>query len=164
MSETAEGWARVLTAFEDWISYEAEEFGPWTGYFNLENLRSLTSREILGWMHKMQDELIPGRVDMCQGAAVALEDFLPYMPGDEARNTVRSMIDLTQLIQDSMLGMSDQFGRMMEEYKTEGLEEAIHYLRGIIDTEEEIRHQMSLFSQGFAKLGTLGLEIPEEML
>ncbi|MBD3405132.1 MAG: hypothetical protein GF411_03230 [Candidatus Lokiarchaeota archaeon] len=164
MAETAEGWARVLTAFENWIDYEASEFGPWTGYFNLENLRSLTSKERLGWMHKMQEELIPGRVDVCQSAGVALEDFLPYMPGEEARNTVRSMIDLTQIIQDSMLGMSDQFARMMDEYKTEGLDEAIHYLRGIIDSEEEIRHQMSLYSQGFAKLAALGLEIPEEML
>ena len=88
MSRTAEGWHRVLGAFDNWITYESTEFGPWTGYFSLENLRSLTSEERLGWMHSMYDEVIPGRVKICREASVALEDFLPYMPDEDAVQVV----------------------------------------------------------------------------
>ncbi|MHA2380036.1 MAG: hypothetical protein ACXADS_12250 [Candidatus Thorarchaeota archaeon] len=163
MSKTDEGWHRVLGAFDNWISYESTEFGPWTGYFSLENLRTLTSEERLGWMHSMYDETIPGRVEICREASVALEDFLPYMPDDDAAEVVQSMIDLSVVIRNLMLRMSDTVYSMMEEYRESGLDEISSYLSSIKDTEEEIRHSMSLYSQGFAKLGSMGLEIPEEI-
>jgi hypothetical protein len=163
MSETAEGWRRVLGAFDNWIYYESSEFGPWTGYFSLENLRDLTSEERLGWMHSMYDEIIPGRVEKAKDTAVALEDFMPYMPDPDAREVVQSMIDLSDVIQGGMLRMSDVIHTMMDEYKTSGLEEIVPYLTSLAEIEEDIRHHMSLYSQGFSKLGSLGLEIPDEM-
>jgi hypothetical protein len=163
MSETAEGWHRVLGAFDNWIHYESSEFGPWTGYFSLENLRGLTSEERLGWMHSMFDEIIPGRVEKTIETGVALEDFMPYMPDSDARGVVQSMIDLSEVIQGSMLRMSDVIHNMMNEYRKSGLEEIVPYLSSLADIEEDIRHHMSLYSQGFAKLGSLGLEIPEEL-
>ena len=125
MAEITEGWKLVLNAFDEWINYESTEFGPWTGYFSLENLRALTHEERLGWMHSMVDEIIPGRVAKCKDAGVALEDFLPYMPDADALETVRSMIDLNIVIHDSMLRMSDILASMMTEYETGGLEEII---------------------------------------
>lgn len=163
MSRTAEGWHRVLSAFDDWITYESTEFGPWTGYFSLENLRTLTSEERLGWMHSMYDEVIPGRVEICRDASVALEDFLPYMPDEDAVQVVQSMIDLSVVIRDLMLGMSDTVYSMMEEYKESGLDEIARYLSSITEIEEEIRHNMSLYSQGFTKLGSFGLEVPDDI-
>ncbi len=163
MSETAEGWRRVLNAFDDWIAYEANEFGPWTAYFSLENLHDLTDKERLGWMHKMLEEVIPGRIDKCKEASVALEDFLPYMPDAAAIETVRSMIDLAFLLQDSMMAMSDIIAEMIDAYKEGGLDEIIHYLSSVAEAEEDIRHHMSLFSQGFGKLKSLGLEMPDEL-
>ena len=46
---------------------------------------------------------------------------------------------------------------------TSGLEEIVPYLASLAEIEEDIRHHMSLYSQGFSKLGSLGLEIPDEM-
>ena len=156
-----EGWHRVLKAFEDWIEYETSEFGPYTGYFSLENLRDLTSKERISWMQSMYDEIIPGRVEMCRKAGVAFEDFLPYMPDPNARDIVRSMIDLTQVLSDEMLGMSDTMHSMKEEYESGGLEEIVPYLTDLADSEESIRHHMSLFSEGFGKLRSMGLEMPD---
>lgn len=164
MSESAEGWGRVLKAFDDWISYESSEFAPWTAYFSPENLRDLTDKERMGWMHSMYSEVIPGRVESCKSVAVAFEDFLPYMPDPASQETVRSMIDLSTRIQDSMRGMSDVITTMMEEYKVGGLDEAFHYLSSLADAEEDIRHHMTLYSAGFRKLKKLGLTIPEEMM
>jgi hypothetical protein len=160
MSEQ-EGWRRVLDAFEDWIYYESSEFGPYTSYFSLESLRDLTSKERIGWMQSMYDEIIPGRVEKCRNAGVAFEDFLPYMPDPKAREVVQSMIDLTQVLSDDMLSMSDTIHSMKEEYESGGLEEIIPYLTDLADGEESIRHHMSLFSQGFGKLRSMGLEMPD---
>ncbi len=162
MSETDEGWRRVLTAFDDWISYEGSEFMPWTGYFSLEGLRDLTHQERIGWMHNMVDEIIPSRIDRCREAGVALEDFLPYMPNPETIETVRSMIDLNVTLQDLMLRMSDIFANMLDEYKSGGMDEIVVYLESIASCEEEIRHHMSLYSKGFGKLQALGLTIPDD--
>ena len=156
-----DGWRRVLDAFEDWIYYESTEFGPYTGYFSLENLRDLTSKERISWMQSMYDEIIPGRVDKCRNAGVAFEDFLPYMPDPTAREVVQSMIDLTQVIADEMLGMSDTIHSMKEEHESGGFEEIMPFLTDLADTEESIRHHMSLFSQGFGKLRRMGLEMPD---
>ena len=163
MSETAEGWRRVLSAFDSWIEYESMEFAPWTGYFSMENLRNLTDAERLGWMHSMVDEIIPGRIEKCREAAVALEDFLPYMPDASARDTVQSMIDLNTVLRDGMMQMSDVLGNMKEEYRQGGLDEVTPHLSELIDIEEDIRHHMSLYSKGFAKLRSLGLEIPDDL-
>ena len=160
MSEK-EGWHRVLKAFEDWIYYESTEFGPYTGYFSLENLRDLTSKERISWMQSMYDEIIPGRVDKCRNAGVAFEDFLPYMPDPQAREVVQSMIDLTQVLSDDILGMSDTIHSMKEEYESSGLDEIVPFLSDLADAEENIRHHMSLFSQGFGKLRSMGLEMPD---
>ena len=160
MSEQ-EGWHRVLNAFEDWISYETSEFGPYTGYFSLENLRDLTSKERIQWMQSMYDEIIPGRVEKCRNAGVAFEDFLPYMPDPSAKEVVQSMMDLTHVISDDMLVMSDTMHSMKEEYESGGFEEIIPFLTDLADSEESIRHHMSLFSQGFNKLRSLGLEMPD---
>ncbi len=156
-----DGWRRVLDAFEDWIYFESTEFGPYTGYFSLENLRDLTSRERISWMQSMYDEIIPGRVEKCRNAGVAFEDFLPYMPDPDAREVVQSMIDLTQVLSDEMLGMSDTIHSMKEEYEAEGFEELVPFLTNLADAEESIRHHMSLFSQGFGKLRSMGLEMPD---
>jgi hypothetical protein len=156
-----EGWLRVLKAFEDWISYESTEFGPYTGYFSLENLRDLTSQERIGWMHSMYEEIIPGRVERCKAAQVAFEDFLPYMPDPAARDVVQSMIDLTLVLAGDILGMSDTIHSMKEEYQASGMDEVVPYLSDLADTEENIRHHMSLFSQGFGKLRSMGLEMPD---
>ncbi len=156
-----DGWRRVLDAFEDWIYFESTEFGPYTGYFSLENLRDLTSRERISWMQSMYDEIIPGRVEKCRNAGVAFEDFLPYMPDPVAREVVQSMIDLTQVLSDEMLGMSDTIHSMKEEYEAGGLEELVPFLSDLADAEESIRHHMSLFSQGFGKLRRMGLEMPD---
>ena len=161
MSETAEGWHRVLVAFEDWIEYETTEFGPWTSYFSLDTLRGLTVKETTSWIQRMQEEIIPGRIEKCQEAGVALEDFLPYMPDPNARHTVQSMIDLNSLLQDHMLGMSDIFSTMIEDFKKGGLEEIKGHLSSLAESEEDIRHHMSLYSQGFRKLRSLGLEMPD---
>lgn len=163
MSETEDAWKRVLAAFDDWIYYESSEFAPWTGYFSIESLRDLTNEERLGWMHSMIDEIIPDRVGKCKDAGVALEDFLPYMPDSDAVETVNRMIDLSGLLQDLMLRMSDIIGTMMESYKHGGLDDIFPSLEGLADAEEEIRHHMSLFSQGFGKLRSLGLEMPEDL-
>jgi hypothetical protein len=160
MSEQ-EGWHRVLNVFEDWIYYESTEFGPYTGYFSLENLRDLTSNERIRWMQSMYDEIIPGRVEKCRNAGVAFEDFIPYMPDSAAREVVQSMIDLTQVLSDEMLGMSDIIHSMKEEYESGGLEEVLPFLSDLADAEESIRHHMSLFSQGFGKLRSMGLEMPD---
>ncbi len=156
-----DGWRRVLDAFENWIYYESTEFGPYTAYFSLENLQDLTSRERISWMQSMYDEIIPGRVEKCRNAGVAFEDFLPYMPDPAAREVVQSMIDLTQVLSDEMLGMSDTMHSMKEEYESGGLEELVSFLTDLADAEESIRHHMSLFSQGFGKLRSMGLEMPE---
>ncbi|MBN2228770.1 MAG: hypothetical protein JW779_04180 [Candidatus Thorarchaeota archaeon] len=161
MSEEEFGWKRVLQAFDDWISYEAEEFGPYTGYFSLENLRDLMHVERLSWMHSMVDEIIPGRIDKCREAAVAFEDFMPYMPDPDAREIVQSMIELSQVIEDAMLAMSDTISSMKDDYEEGGMDEIVTYLSDLADGEENIRHHMSLFSQGFAKLRNLGLEMPD---
>jgi hypothetical protein len=163
MSETEDAWRKVLAAFDDWIYYESSEFGPWTGYFSIENLRGLTDQERLGWMHSMIDEIIPGRVDKCRDAGVALEDFLPYMPDADAKETVRSMLDLNSLLRNSMLRMSDIISEMIDQYGAGGLDEIVPSLETVAGAEEDIRHHMSLFSKGFGKLKTLGLEIPEDM-
>lgn len=160
MSEQ-DGWRRVLDAFEEWIFYESTEFGPYTGYFSLENLRDLTSKERISWMQSMYDEIIPRRVDRCRTAGVAFEDFLPYMPDSTAREVVQSMIDLTQVLTDEMLAMSDTIHSMKEEYESGGFEEIVPFLTNLADTEESIRHHMSLFSQGFGKLRRMGLEMPD---
>ncbi len=156
-----DGWRRVLDAFEDWIYFESTEFGPYTGYFSLENLRDLTSRERISWMQSMYDEIIPGRVEKCRNAGVAFEDFLPYMPDPDAREVVQSMIDLTQVLSDEMLGMSDTIHSMKEEYEAGEFEELVPFLTDLADAEESIRHHMSLFSQGFGKLRSMGLEMPD---
>ncbi|MHA2025882.1 MAG: hypothetical protein ACW98U_08265 [Candidatus Thorarchaeota archaeon] len=156
-----DGWRRVLKAFEDWISYESKEFGPYTGYFSLENLRDLTSQERIGWMHSMYEEIIPGRVERCRAAQIAFEDFLPYMPDPAARDVVQSMIDLTLVLAGDILGMSDTIHSMKEEYEASGMDEIVPYLSDLADTEENIRHHMSLFSQGFGKLRAMGLEMPD---
>jgi hypothetical protein len=160
MSEQ-EGWRRVLKAFEEWIYYESTEFGPYTGYFSLENLRDLTSKERISWMQSMYDEIIPGRVERCRSAGVAFEDFLPYMPDPKAREVVQSMIDLTQVLSDDILSMSDTIHSMNEEYQSSGLDEIVPFLTDLAETEEGIRHHMSLFSQGFGKLRSMGLEMPD---
>lgn len=161
MSEADEGWHRVIKAFEDWIYFESSEYGPYTSYFSLESLRDLTHQERIGWMHQMYDETIPGRVDYTRKVKVSFEDFLPYMPDTAAIETVQSMIDLAQVIEDSILGMSDAVHAMLEEYKDGGMEEIAPHLITLSEAEENIRHHMSLFSQGFGKLKTLGLEMPE---
>jgi hypothetical protein len=161
MSESELGWRRVLKAFDEWIFYESSEFGPYTGYFSLENLRDLMHVERISWMSSMVDEIIPGRVDRCREAGVAFEDFLPYMPDPDAREVVQSMIDLTQVIEDAMLAMSDTISSMKDDYVDGGLDEIVSYLSELADSEENIRHHMSLFSQGFAKLRSLGLEMPD---
>lgn len=160
MSEQ-DGWRRVLDAFEEWIYYESTEFGPYTGYFSLDNLRDLTSKERISWMQSMYDEIIPGRVDRCRYAGVAFEDFLPYMPDSTAREVVQSMIDITQVLKDEMLAMSDTIHSMKEEYESGGFEEIVPFLTNLADAEESIRHHMSLFSQGFSKLRRMGLEMPD---
>ncbi|MDF1538392.1 MAG: hypothetical protein P1Q69_05775 [Candidatus Thorarchaeota archaeon] len=164
MSETAEGWRRVLAAFDDWITYESTEFMPWTGYFSEEGLRGLTNAETIAWMNNMISEIIPGRVDKCREAGVALEDFLPYMPNPETQETVRSMIDLNSRLQDTILAMSDGMSNMLDEFLAGGLEEIAGSLEAIATTEEDIRHHMSLYSQGFGRLQSLGLEIPDDFL
>ena len=164
MDEMAEGWKRVLDAFEVWIQYEGTEFMPWTGYFSMENLRDLTDPERIAWMNNMIDEIVPKRVDKCREAGVALEDFLPYMPGPDALDIVRSMIELNERIQEAMLHMSDTFNLMLEVHRSLGFEEIAHYLQTLADSEEDIRHHMSLYSQGFGKLQSMGLVIPDEML
>ena len=163
MSDTGEGWKRVLDAFEDWIHYESTEFAPWTGYFSLENLRNLTDEERKGWLNSMVDEIIPGRVDSCRQAGVALEDFLPFMPHEEAKETVQSMISLNGVIQDLILVMSDSICEMIDEYDSQGLDGIIMHLPTLTEMEEEIRHHMSLYSKGFAKLRSLGLEMPDSL-
>ncbi len=162
MTENAEEWKRVLDAFNEWIEYETTGFGPWTGYFSTENLRTLTDEERLGWMYHMRDEIIPNRVDHCQLAGVALEDFLPFMPDMDAIEVVRSMIRLNHIIQDSMLKMSDVFDNMIDAYRSGGFDEIVPLLEQLIEIEEDIRHHMSLYSKGFAKLRSLGLYVPEE--
>ncbi len=162
MSDTEEGWKRVLAAFDDWIDYEVSEFGPWTAYFSRENLESLTDNERLGWMHSMYDKVIPGRVDACRNVRVALEDFLPHMPDPDSIQTVRSMLDLSVVIEELMLRMSDIIADMLESYSGGGLADISSQLRGLAEAEEEIRHHMSVYSQGFARLRALGLEVPEE--
>ena len=107
MAESVEGWKRVLKAFDDWITYETTEFGPNTSYFSLANLRDITHSERIGWMNSMYIDIIPGRVQSCKNASVAFEDFIPYMPDPEARAVVQSMIDLTKVLTDDMLAMSD---------------------------------------------------------
>ncbi len=164
MDEMAIGWKRVLDAFELWIQYEGNEFMPWTGYFNMENLRDLTSKERVAWMDNMVDEIIPTRVGKCQEAGVALEDFLPYMPGPDELEIVRSMIELNGRIYEAILRMSDTISLMLEVHKSLGFEEIAHYLKMLAESEEDIRHHMSLYSQGFGKLQSLGLVIPDEML
>jgi len=161
MSESETGWQRVLKAFDEWIYYESSEFGPYTGYFSLENLRDLMHVERSSWMGSMIDEIIPGRIERCREAAVAFEDFLPYMPDPDAREVVQSMIDLCDVIKDDMLAMSDTFSSMKDDYEEGGLDEIVGYLSDLADNEENIRHHMSLFSQGFAKLKSLGLEMPD---
>jgi hypothetical protein len=161
MSDTAEGWTRVLKAFDDWIEYETTEFGPWTGYFSVENLRGLTDKERLSWMGSMVDEIIPGRIGSCRSAGVALEDFLPYMPDAAAIETVRSMIDLNLVLQEGMMKMSDAVSRMADEYRVGGLDELGVHLNELKEIEEDIRHHMSLYSKGFSRLRSLGLEIPD---
>ena len=161
MSEADEGWRRVLAAFEDWIAYESTEYGPYTGYFSLDSLRDLTHKERLGWMHSMYEEIIPGRVERCKAAKVAFEDFLPYMPDSDAIEVVQSMIDLSEVIADAMLALSDSVHSMQEEYIDGDLDEVVPYLTEIAETEENIRHHMSLFSGGFGKLRAMGLEMPD---
>ncbi len=161
MSESELGWQRVLKAFDEWIFYESSEFGPYTGYFSLENLRDLMHVERVSWMSSMVDDIIPGRIDMCRGVTVAFEDFLPYMPDPDAREVVQSMIDLSQVIESDMLAMSDTISSMKDEYEEGGLDEIVGYLSDLADSEESIRHHMSLFSQGFARLKNLGLEMPD---
>ncbi len=161
MSESELGWQRVLKAFDKWINYESSEFGPYTGYFSLENLRDLMDVERISWMHSMIDEIIPGRIERCREVAVAFEDFLPYMPDPAAREVVQSMIDLSEVIKDDMLAMSDTFSNMRDDYEEGGIDEIVSYLSELADSEENIRHHMSLFSQGFAKLRSLGLEMPD---
>jgi hypothetical protein len=163
MSDISEGWKRVLDAFEEWIHYESTEFAPWTGYFSLETLRNLTDNERIGWLRSMVYEIIPGRVDSCRHAGVALEDFLPYMPHEEAIETVQSMITLNGVIQGLILGMSDTISIMIEEYQSQGIDGIISHLSTLAETEEEIRHHMSLYSKGFAKLRSLGLEMPDSL-
>lgn len=161
MSESELGWQRVLKVFDEWIYYESSEYGPYTGYFSLENLRDLMHGERLSWMSSMIDEIIPGRIDRCREAAVAFEDFLPHMPDPDAREIVQSMIDLCQVIEDGMLAMSDTISGMKDDYENDGLDEIVGGLSDLADGEESIRHHMSLFSQGFAKLRSLGLEMPD---
>jgi hypothetical protein len=161
MSEIKVGWSRVLKAFDDWISYETTEFGPYTGYFSLDNLRDLMHSERIGWMHSMYEDIIPGRVQKCKNAGVAFEDFIPYMPDPEAREVVKSMIDLTQVLSDGILAMSDTIHSMKEDYESGGFDDAVPYLTDLADAEESIRHHMSLFSQGFGKLAKMGLEMPD---
>lgn len=161
MSDTDEGWKRVLDAFEEWIHYESTEFAPWTGYFSLENLRNLTDNERIGWLHSMVDEIIPGRVDSCKQAGVALEDFLPYMPHEEAIETVQSMINLNGVIRGLILGMSDTISIMQDDYQSHGLDGIVPHLPTLAEAEEEIRYHMSLYSKGFAKLKSLGLDMPD---
>ncbi|MHA1577920.1 MAG: hypothetical protein ACTSU3_11210 [Candidatus Thorarchaeota archaeon] len=161
MAETVEGWNRVLKAFDDWISYETVEFAPFTSYFSLENLRDIMHSERIGWMHSMHVDIIPGRVQSCKNAGVAFEDFLPYMPDPETRDVVQSMIDLTNVLTDDMLAMSDIIHNMREDYESGGFDDAVPYLTELADAEENIRHHMSLFSQGFGKLKKMGLEMPD---
>jgi len=161
LAETVEGWKRVLKAFDDWISYETTEFGPYTGFFSLANLRDITHNERIGWMNSMYVEIIPGRVQSCKNAAVAFEDFIPYMPDPEARQVVQSMIDLTKVLTDDMLAMSDIINNMREDYESGGFDDAVPYLADLAEAEENIRHHMSLFSQGFGKLKKMGLEMPD---
>ena len=163
MSETEEAWERVINAFEEWIEYEASDFGPWTGYFSDENLRDLTDAERQGWMYSMCDEIIPKRVEKCRQANVALEDFLPYMPDSDAIETVQSMIELSSVIQDAMLGQSDIISDMMDEYRSGGLDEIQPLLESLSEAEQDIRHHMSLYSQGFGKLRSSGHELPGDM-
>jgi hypothetical protein len=163
MSDTTEGWKRVLDAFEDWIHYESTEFAPWTGYFSLENLRNLTDNERKGWLNSMVDEIIPGRVDSSKQAGVALEDFLPFMPHEDAIETVQSMINLNGVIQDLILGMSDTISKMIDDYQSQGLDGIVQHLPTLAEAEEEIRHHMSLYSKGFAKLRSLGLDMPDSL-
>ncbi len=164
MSETAEGWRRVLFAFDQWITYESSEFMPWTGYFSMEGLRGLTSAERVGWMNNMISEIIPGRVDKCREAGVALEDFLPFMPNPETQETVRSMLNLNSQLSDAILAMSDIMSSMLDDYRSGGLDEIVGSLEAIATSEEDIRHHMSLYSKGFAKLQSLGLDIPDDFL
>jgi len=161
LAENIEGWKRVLNAFDDWIQYETTEFGPYTGYFSLDNLRDLMHSERIGWMHSMYEDIIPGRVQKCKNAGVAFEDFLPYMPDPEARAVVQSMIDLTQVLSDDMLAMSDTIHSMKEDYESGGFDDVVPYLTDLADSEENIRHHMSLFSEGFGKLAKMGLEMPD---
>ncbi|MEM2142250.1 MAG: hypothetical protein QXS20_00180 [Candidatus Thorarchaeota archaeon] len=163
MSEMEEGWKRVLQAFDDWVFYESSEYGPWTAYFSAENLRDLTSSERLGWMYKMRDEVIPGRLDKCRQAGIALEDFVPLMPDPESAEIVQSMIDLNDTIARQIMALSDLIDDLIHEYQESGMDDVAISLSALADTEEDIRHHMSLFSDGFARLRSMGLEVPEDI-
>jgi uncharacterized protein YeeX (DUF496 family) len=71
------------------------------------------------------------------------------------------MIDLSLVIEDAMLAMSDTLSSMKDDYEEGGLDDIITNLSELADGEENIRHHMSLFSQGFAKLRSMGLEMPD---
>jgi hypothetical protein len=60
-----------------------------------------------------------------------------------------------------MLAMSDTIHNMKEDYESGGFDDAVPYLSDLADSEENIRHHMSLFSQGFGKLAKMGLEMPD---
>ncbi|MBD3159315.1 MAG: hypothetical protein GF309_11045 [Candidatus Lokiarchaeota archaeon] len=163
MSASEDGWALVIDAFEDWIDYESSEFAPWTTYFSIKELRTLTHSERLGWMHTMRDEIIPGRIDSARQARIALEDFMAQLSEEGSLKIVQSMIDLSIRLEESMLQMSDVFTHMMEDYEEEGLDAVQLHLEKLAEIEEDIRHHMSLYSEGFSKLRERGREIPEEM-
>jgi hypothetical protein len=163
MSASEDGWALVIDAFEDWIDYESSEFAPWTNYFSIKELRTLTHSERLGWMRTMRNEVIPGRIDSARQARIALEDFMAQLSEEESIKIVQSMIDLSLRLEKSMLKMSDAFTHMMEDYEEEGLDAVQLHLEKLAEIEEDIRHHMSLYSEGFSKLREHGREIPEEM-
>ncbi len=163
MSASEDGWTLVIDAFEDWIEYESSEFAPWTTYFSIKELRTLTHSERLGWMHTMRNEVIPGRIDSARQARIALEDFMAQLSEEESIQTVQSMIDLSIRLEESMLQMSDVFTHMIDDYDEEGLEVVQIHLEKLAEIEEDIRHHMSLYSEGFGKLREQGRHIPEEM-
>ncbi len=161
MDDLIQNWERVIEAFNQWLSFEGTEFGPQVQYLSLDELLKFTHEEMLTYLIDLRDVLIAHRLSQVDNCRLAIGDVLSAVSGPEYSAVLQSMLDILDNIEELLMRFSDLLTDLIDAISEKDTDEASLIISELLEIETEIRHYMSLFSQGFAKMEALGLRAPD---
>lgn len=161
MNELSQNWDKVIDAFAQWWSFESTEFGPQVQYLSREELLKFTHEEMLSYIEDLRDNLIANRISQVSNCRLAIEDVLSVVSGPEYIEILQSMIAILDNLDQLLMKFSDILTALVEAIDEKDYDEMSVIISELLDIETEIRHYMSIFSQGFNKMETLGLRAPD---